>query len=203
MFLLCRAPLELDPPPLKINVNHIIMFSMMIILTHIRQLVKVDCPKRRGGIILQSHYFSHALSPRFWIAMAAQKIAWEKCCDLTKGKDFTHLVTERNLPVLTCWILTPALALPNLQKLSPGGRITLQITWPQFSSITSYSLIINLPQAPFQCCNWHSRTPGNFKAIVEILTLCISRPLGCAWTWELQLCGCSTKVDRNFGFDSN
>ena len=203
MFLLCRAPLELDPPPLKINVNHIIMFSMMIILTHIRQLVKVDCPKRRGGIILQSHYFSHALSPRFWIAMAAQKIAWEKCCDLTKGKDFTHLVTERNLPVLTCWILTPPLAGPTLQKSSPGGRITLQITWPQFSSITSYSLIINLPQAPFQCCNWHSRTPGNFKAIVEILTLCISRPLGCAWTWELQLCGCSTKVDRNFGFDSN
>ena len=75
MFLLCRAPLEpgLVAPPLNINVNHTITFSVMSILTHIRQLVKVDCPKRRKGIILRSHYFPHALSPRFWIAMAAQK----------------------------------------------------------------------------------------------------------------------------------
>ena len=77
MFLLCRAPLEPGrvAPPLNINVNHTITFSVMSILTHIRQLVKVDCPKRRRLIILRSHYFSHALSPRFWIAMAAQKIA--------------------------------------------------------------------------------------------------------------------------------
>ena len=96
MFLLDRAPLEPGrlAPPLKINVNQTMSFSVMSILTHIRQLVKVDCPKRRGGIILQSHYFSHALSPRFWIAMAAQKIAWGNCSDLTRRQGF-HLLGHR------------------------------------------------------------------------------------------------------------
>ena len=103
MFLLDRAPLEPGrlAPPLKINVNQTMSFSVMSILTHIRQLVKVDCPKRRGGIILQSHYFSHALSPRFWIAMAAQKNCLRKA--LWSHKKARISLTWSQRETCQCW----------------------------------------------------------------------------------------------------
>ena len=124
MFLLCRAPLEPGQvaPPLKINLNHIISFRVMSILTHIRQMVKVDCPKRRRRIIFRSHYFSHALSPWFWIAMAAQKIAWEKCCDLTRRQGFHSLGHREKLASVD--MLNPDTTVGRTQppKVFSGGK---------------------------------------------------------------------------------